>query len=228
MIVRTSAKSRFTSPGHGDQVRDPLDTLSEHVVGEPERIDDRRLPLDHLQQPVVLDHDDRVDALGQLGDALLGNLAAPAAFEGERPRHDADGQSSDLAREIGDDRRGARSGAAPLARRHEHHVGALQDFFQLVARLEGRRPTDLGVGAGSEATRDVVSDVDLHVGVAHQERLCVRVDADELHASKARVDHAVDGVRPTAADADDLDHCHVVATLSLHSPPTSISTFTRA
>ena len=51
--------------GHGDQVGDPLDALAEDVVGHPERVDDRRLLLDHLEQPVVLDHDQRVDAVAQ-------------------------------------------------------------------------------------------------------------------------------------------------------------------
>ena len=55
------------------------------------------------------------------------------------------------------------------------------------------------------------ADVDLHVGVAHHERLRVGVHRDELDAGEARVDHPVDGVRAAAADADDLDHCEVVA-----------------
>ena len=43
------------------------------------------------------------------------------------------------------------------------------------------------------------------------ERLRVGVDGDELDPGQAGVDHAVDGVRAAAADADDLDHGEVVA-----------------
>ncbi len=50
-------------PGHRDQVGDALDALAEDVVGHPERVDDRRVLLDDLEQPVVLDHDQRVDLL---------------------------------------------------------------------------------------------------------------------------------------------------------------------
>ena len=56
-----------------------------------------------------------------------------------------------------------------------------------------------------EAAGELVPDLKLDVGIAHLERLRVRVDSDELDALEALVDHAVDGVRPAAADADDLD-----------------------
>ena len=38
MIVRTSAKSRLIKPGHGDQFRDALDALLQHVVRHAEGI----------------------------------------------------------------------------------------------------------------------------------------------------------------------------------------------
>ena len=40
-----------------------LNALAENVIGQLERIEDRRSLLDHLEQPVVLDHDQRVDHL---------------------------------------------------------------------------------------------------------------------------------------------------------------------
>ena len=66
------------------------------------------------------------------------------------------------------------------------------------------------IGAGAETARRGGADVDLHVGVAHHQRLRVGVDRDELDSREAGVDHAVDGVRAAAAGADDLDHCEVV------------------
>jgi hypothetical protein len=42
MIVRTSAKSRLTMPGHRDQVGDALDALAQDVVGHLERVGERR------------------------------------------------------------------------------------------------------------------------------------------------------------------------------------------
>ena len=49
-----------------------------------------------------------------------------------------------------------------------------------------------------------------------QQRLRVGVDGDELHALEPGVDHAVDGVAATAADADDLDHREVVLRSAEH------------
>ena len=141
MIVRTSAKSRLTRPGIGDQVGDALDALAQDVVGHPERVHDRRLLLDDLEQPVVLDHDQRVD-LSRARDAELGLLGALAALERERPCHDTDGQRAELARDLGDDRRAAGAGAAALAGGHEDHVRALERLLQFVAALlRGRLPT---------------------------------------------------------------------------------------
>ena len=95
-------------PGDGDQVGDALHALAEDVVGHLERVRERRALLDHLEQAVVLDHDQRVDLLGELGDPLLGLLRAAAALELERPRDDADRERLELARDLGDDRRARR------------------------------------------------------------------------------------------------------------------------
>ena len=95
-------------PGHGDQVGDALDALAEDVVGHPERVDDRGLLLDDLEQPVVLDHDQRVDAVAEVLDAQLRLLRAlpPSKTNGfvTTPTVSA----LELARELGDDRRAAR------------------------------------------------------------------------------------------------------------------------
>src|SRR5262249_45358246 len=111
----------------------------------------------------------------------------------------------------GEDRRAAGPGAAAFTRSDEDHVGALQRLLQLVARLGRGLTADVRVGAGAEAARRLGADVDLHVGVAHEERLRVRVHGAELDARQAGVDHAVAGVRAAAADADDLDDREVIA-----------------
>src|SRR5262249_26695741 len=103
------------------------------------------------------------------------------------------------------------AGAAAFARRHEDHVGALQRLLQLVARLGRCFASDVRVGAGTEPARRLRADVDLDVGLAHEEGLRVGVHRHELDAREAGVDHAVDGVRTAAAHADDLDHSQVVA-----------------
>jgi hypothetical protein len=119
--------------------------------------------------------------------------------------------------QLGHDGRAAGAGAAALARGDEDHVGALQRLLQLVAALLRGGEADGGVRAGSEAARRLRADVDLHIGVAHHQRLRVGVHGHELDAAEAGVDHAVDGVRAAAAHADDLDDGEVVAGLIAHA-----------
>ena len=49
----------------------------------------------------------------------------------------------------------AGAGAAALARGDEHHVGALQHLFDLLAVLLGGLPADLGIGTRAEAAREL-------------------------------------------------------------------------
>ena len=70
--------------------------------------------------------------------------------------------------------------------------------------------TDLGVRAGAEAAGELTADVELDVGVAHQQGLGVGVDGDELDALEADLDHPVDGVDSTSTDTHDLDDGQVV------------------
>src|SRR5674536_44958 len=104
----------------------------------------------------------------------------------------------------------AGAGAAALTRGDEYHVGTLEDFFDLLAVLLGRLPADLGVGAGAQSSGQLTANIELDVGVAHQQRLGIGVDGDELDALEADFDHSVDGINASPADADHLDHSQVV------------------
>ena len=117
---------------------------------------------------------------------------------------------------LGDDGRATGAGAAALAGGDEDHVGALEHLLDLVAVLLGGLPADLGVRPGAEAPGQLAADVELHVGVAHEQRLGIGVDGDELDALEPGVDHAVDGVDAAAADADDLDDREVVLRVADH------------
>ena len=86
----------------------------------------------------------------------------------------------------------------------------LMHLLDLVGVVLGRLAPDVGVGAGAETAGELAADVELDVGVAHQEGLGVGVDRDELDALEPDLDHPVDGVDSTATDADDLDDGQVV------------------
>ena len=80
----------------------------------------------------------------------------------------------------------------------------------------GRLASLLGIGSCAQAAGQVSADVELDVGIAHQQRLRVGVDRDELNALQPRLDHPVDRVDTATADTHDLDDCQVVLRCSGH------------
>ena len=172
-----------------------------------EGIEHARLLLDDLEQAVVGDDDERVDLLGQQIDALLGLVAAQAAFEAERLGDDAHGERADfLARDLGHDRSRSRARAAAFACGDEDHVGLGQRVADLCAAFLGSLRAHLGVRAGAQTTGEFLADVDGLVGIRHEQRLAIGVHGDELDALDAGLHHAVDRVRAAAAHTDDLDN----------------------
>ena len=210
MTLLTSAKSRLIRPGV--VIRSVMPWTPESSTWSALRnasmTDD--VVLADLQQPVVRDHDQRVALGPQRVDAVLGLRRALLALEAERPGDDADGQRAELAGDAGDDGRAAGAGAAALTGGDEDHVGALEHLLDLVAVVLGRLAADLGLRAGAEPAGELAADVELDVGVAHQQGLGVGVHRDELDALEADLDHPVDGVDAAAADTDDLDDRQVV------------------
>ena len=122
--------------GDGDEVGDALHRLAQDVVGDLERLVERRAALDEVEQPLVRDGDERVDRVAQRADALLGLHAAALPFEAERLRDHGHGQRAELRGQRGDDRRGAGAGAAAHAGGDEDHVGAAERLEDAIGVFE--------------------------------------------------------------------------------------------
>jgi hypothetical protein len=163
-----------------------------------------------LQESLIGDDDQRVAGLAQLTDAGFGLAAAPLALEVERAGDDADGQRAELLGDRRHDGCPAGARAATLAGGDEDHVGALEELLDVVTVVFGGASPDLRVGTGAETARRIAPDVELHVGIAHEQCLRIGVDRDELDALEALFDHPVDGIDATTANADDFDHGQVV------------------
>ena len=82
-MVRTSAKSTLISLGV-DQVGDAGDTAHQDLIGETEGLGNRGFGVTDLEQPVIGDHDQRVDRILQIIDALFGVDRAPPPLRNRR------------------------------------------------------------------------------------------------------------------------------------------------
>jgi PAS domain S-box-containing protein len=189
----------------GDEVADAFDGLVEHFVGLAEAFDQGHVFVRDRQELLVRDRDQRVDLLGQHRETLVGDAHAALALEAEGLGHHTDGERAFFPSDLRDDRCRARARATAHAGRHEHHVGAVNHLFDALRVLERRLATLLGIGAGTEATRDLATDLHLQRSGAGVDRLQVRVDRDELDPFEAEIDHRVDGVSAGATAPDDLD-----------------------
>jgi len=132
--------------------------------------------------------------------------ASDPALERERPRDHADGQRAGFLRQLGNDGRRPGTGAAAHAGGDEHHVRILDDRRELGPALIRGVSSARPIAARAQAASDLVSDLDLDVGLAAFQRLLVGVHRDELDFERLR-DHAIDGVAAATTAADDLDPC---------------------
>src|SRR5205814_9959193 len=91
------------------------------------------------------------------------------SLEEERLRHDADGERTCFLRQLGDDGRRARAGAATHAARDENEIGLRERARDFLAMLLDRLTTDFRSRTGAESARELLSDLDLHVGLRREQ-----------------------------------------------------------
>ena len=193
------------TPGTVIKVGNALGALGKNPIGVGEGLQHGGLLLGDVEELVVGDDDEGVDAVGQGLDALLGGLLALATLKGEGLGDDGDGQRADLVHsDVRNDGSSAGTGAAALAGGDEDHVGAGQGLGDVVAALVSCLAADLGVSAGAQAAREVGADVHLDVGIGDRQRLRVGIDGHELDAADTLFDHSIDRVGTAAADTDHL------------------------
>ena len=190
--------------------------MHQYLVGLLEGVQDGDPHIGHLEQLVIGDDDQGVDLVGQVRDARVRLIGSAASLEGERPGHHPYGQCTQRTGDLGHHRGPTGTGATALAGGDENHVGALQRVLDLVGVILGRLAALLGISTGTQTAGQVPADVELDIGVAHQQRLGIGIDRDELNTLEARLDHPVDGIDTTATDADHLDDCQVILRCSGH------------
>ena len=193
-----------------DQVADALHALAQDVVGDAERVDHRRAPVEHGQQPVVRDRHQRVDRAAELE-----RCRRRPATSGERPRirtassrcrpsaHPAHARSAPPRA-----RRRCRCRRPRRLRRTRGRSRAAPRGSSASDSSAARRPTS---GSEPEPRPSVIfwPMWILTAASAERELLRVGVDGQELDAADLGLDHPVHRVDARPADADDTDHGQV-------------------
>src|SRR5699024_1775758 len=128
-----------------------------------------------------------------------------------------DGQRAQGACDAGNDGSATGTGAAAFASGDEDHVGAAQDVFDLLDVVLGCLTADLWVGACAQSASQFTSNIQLDVGIAHEQSLSVGIDGDEFNALQTDFDHTIDCVYTATADSDDFNDREVVL-WSCHVP----------
>src|SRR5262249_6798325 len=145
--------------------------------------------------------------LAELGNAVLRDQHALAAFHVEWLGDYRDAQDAELLGNRCDDWRRACPRAAAHAGGNEQHVAAIDQLDDPVAIIHRGLATDFRVCTCAETLGDVAPDLQrsLHPGML--QGLRIGIDADEIHPLDTAIDHVRDRIAAAAADAQHLDYC---------------------
>src|SRR5690606_22809964 len=127
------------------------------------------------------------------------------AFKRERLGDDGNSQGSNFFGYLGDDGCPAGTGSPAHSRRNENHIGAVEQAADFLSTFLGSPLADLRIGPCAQTAGQLLPQPHLLRCQAAFQGLSVRIHGDEAYAFQFGLDHAIDGVAPASADADDTD-----------------------
>ena len=137
-------KVEVDEAGHNHQVRDATNALLQHFVSKLERFLKCCVRVGDQEQILVWNNDQRINMLLQFDDTRFCGPHAARTFEHERLGYDTDRQNIHFARNLGDNRSSARSGAAAHTSRDKAHVATGKRHFHLLKRFFSRSAANFG------------------------------------------------------------------------------------
>ena len=129
------------------------------------------------------------------------------SFKREGLRDDSDNECTNLFRDLRDDSRSARAGAAAHTAGYEDHIASGERFLNLLSRLFGSALTELRVHTRTEPARKILADMDSALRERAVEVLCIGIDGDKFDTAHLRRDHMINRIFPRTADTDDTNPC---------------------
>ncbi|CAB4595447.1 unannotated protein [freshwater metagenome] len=198
-----------------------MHTSEQDLVGDCEGFGRGDSPVGDVQQTVIGDNDERIDFAPQTSNSDVGLFATTACFKPERFCHDTNCECANGFCDSSNDRRTACSRSSTFTSCDKHEVSAGEALFDFLGVILRCVATDFGVSPSTKATGELSADVELDVSIAHEQRLSVGVDCDELNSANTCVNHSIHGVDSAAADTDYLDDGKVIVAAGSHgNPPT--------
>src|SRR5690606_13007572 len=97
------------------------------------------------------------------------------------------------------------TGATAHAGGNEDHIGATNYLGECIEALFRGTFADFRPASGAKTLGEFVTDPDRYRRLRVQQGLAIGIDHNELNTFNVGLDHAIDSVATTAADADDLD-----------------------
>jgi hypothetical protein len=169
-----------------------------------------------LKESVVGDDYQRVDLCPKAFNSRFGLFAATTRLEAKGRSDNTDGERTYRFRNSRDNGRTAGSGSATFACCDENEVRAGEAFFNFGCVVFRGATADFGVGASTETTGQLPSNVEFDVGVAEEKCLCIGVYRDVFDTLDLGVNHSIDSIDTTATYADNLNDGEVIVACGCH------------
>ena len=174
--------------------------MTEHVVGNLERLNDRSTLGNNAQKFFVGDDNERIDVLTKVFNALFGIFHTFFAFEIERFGNDSDGKDTHFTRDACHDGSSAGARSATHTCGDENEIVVLQNFFDLVDAFLCSLFADGRIGTCAETFRKFRAELDFQLRLTANKGLIIGIHSDEFRAFDTCVNHSVNSIVSAAAD----------------------------
>ena len=184
-----------------DQVRNTLNCLLKDFIRLLQSFRHRCSSVNDLKQLVIGDDDQRIHVLLKLLNTVQRILHALLCLKTERLCDDADRKASELFRHAGNDRRPAGTGTAAHAACYKDHVGTVQHLLDFLSALCRGLFTNFRLCSCAQPLCHLLADLNYSRSLAKVKGLFIRVYSHELDTADRLINHAVNGIIATSANA---------------------------
>src|SRR5215510_8333229 len=203
---------------HQDQVRNALHRLPQHIIGHLKRFTQRRAFINHLEEALIRDYDQRINMIPQFMNADLRLLHTLASLKRKGFGDDSDGQNIFLTGHTGDHRRRPCARATAHAGGNKHHISPFQSLHDGLTVFLRCLPANIRVGSSPQTPRQIPPQLQTDVCLGGFECLDIGVGSDKLHSLQPGRNHRVDRIATATTNTDDFNVRAIVHAVVIRKP----------